>query len=123
MRHCEDDYVVQTNPGAEDTSVGLMQINLQTAEDTCPQMDVFKLEDNVECGIKVLQEKYDIARNDDEYERLVNENCDPESNPEANQKYLGYTNDWNQALRGYNGFGCNEGADLDYVEKVRGEMG
>jgi len=120
---CNED--AESNVGSH----GLMQIEEGSFNQTCSDMiDSFELikggdnvENNIKCGIKIFKAKYNEYKNgvyeswsylnNNAFKSLVN-NC-----ISAYPKYETYRG-WDAALRGYNGWGCNENADTDYVEKV-----
>ena len=93
-----------------DTSYSLMQIN--TWEDCSQELGLSSIEDikgsgnvkkNIDCGAIILKKKYDLYKNG-----VTFNGCTQEF---QNIKY----SNWEAALRGYNGLGCNE----DYPEQDR----
>ncbi len=99
-----------------DGCTGLMQIEPTTAAELCGVTDVdsqlngvSNAEANIECGIKVLKEKYDIYK-----DGAKSITCQTEP---ARTKYTSYTG-WQAALRGYNGWGCAANVNTNYVEEV-----
>jgi len=77
---------------------------------------VYDLECNLKYGLKFLSSLSATYANTDLYQNAVNKYC---TNQQYNQKYLSYTNQWDRALRAYNGFGCGTGADPQYVDSIR----
>jgi hypothetical protein len=114
---------------------GLMQIVKGTFEDHCntsnSNLGINSFEDikgernvenNIHCGIKILSDKYKqfkngvyeswSYKNSDKFIGLV-DNC-----VSRYSKYSSYRN-WEAALRGYNGWGCNpENSNVNYVEEI-----
>jgi len=118
------------------SSVGLMQINtndfckknyeLSSDKKECEKELIEDEEKNIFLGARILREKYNsyAKRSKEDYEKLVNDNCDNENYAKKYSSYAG----WERALRGYNGFGCvpptsqtkESGiwADINFVENV-----
>lgn len=121
-------------------SYGLMQIEGGSFEDICAdrlssgnddfvsmRINSDKTEQNIECGVKILKKKYN------DYDQGVLDSWAWKTAPSqggfgnevracietTEVKYSEYEN-WEAAERGYNGWGCGAGADVDYVEKVEG---
>ncbi len=114
--------------------MGLMQVQLDSRDGTYNSMcsmnkeDLKDINNNIECGMKILKGKYNMVcdSNDhplirqyigkSEYELKVREWCKID---EHLNDYLEYDKDCNKmAIRAYNGLGCAENADVNYVEKV-----
>jgi hypothetical protein len=112
---------------------GLMQIMSGSFGDICEgelsggddYVGFDYVEQNVECGVKILARKYRdynegveaswswrTAPSDGGFENYVRVCVG-----ETQTKYAGYSG-WDAAMRGYNGWGCGEGANVDYVEEV-----
>ncbi len=99
---------------------GIMQIREATAKGICsdPWESVVEDEEaNIKCGLEILTN----------YKQLYNEGCMAATNTAAPKfceqcpQYKQYRG-WDAALRAYNGWGCGEGADLYYVEKIKGHQ-
>jgi len=120
--------------------VGVMQV--QVGECGMTQEELTDINNNIECGVKVLREKYDmvcysgvtpITRTGGilAYEEKVLFHCKIE---EYVDKYLEYNGNCDKmAIRAYNGLGCDgpgtlvdgklvNNADEDYVEGVMGYL-
>ncbi|MCD4760204.1 transglycosylase SLT domain-containing protein [archaeon] len=99
-----------------DGCTGLMQIEPKTAEYLCGVSNVENLhgsanaEANIECGAKVLRDKYNTFKDGG---TPVGADC----KTETEEKYKAYR-EWEAALRGYNGWSCLEIYNTDYVENV-----
>lgn len=102
--------------GDDGMSIGVMQINRlaghTNAGKPCYGMNIYNLEDNIKCGLKILKANYDLYK-DGIPEPTVRSKC---SNEEYIKKYMKYRN-WDAALRAYNGLGCSDKV-VNYVEKV-----
>lgn len=114
----------QTSSVSKAGAVGLMQITKTTFNDICNSMGNFDVvkgssnaENNIACGMKILKAKYDLAKSSTS-ESLTRNNCDGDYYSIYGERYSSY-NDWDAALRGYNGWGCNpKSADVNYVEEI-----
>ena len=114
------------------SSFGLMQIRadskgwcgkygLSSDLKTCQNTLLTNPSKNIEVGIQILVSYFgsykngiknsNVYKTDSAFKSLV-DNC-----ISSNPKYGNYI-DYSAALRGYNGWGCGSGADIDYVEKV-----
>jgi len=118
-----------SNSRSKEGSYGLMQLQKKTFGEVCSKLGNFRdiklgetnAEKNIECGAMILKKKYnDFGEgvkkswayiNNNKFESIV-DNCII-----SYPKYRNYDT-WDAALRAYNGWGCGEGADTDYVEKV-----
>jgi len=123
-----------TTAKSSNNAFGLTQITSVTFGDYCddgkiPGVTRFNdiigpqnTEKNIECGALVLKAKYNDYGNGiynsyayrkklSSFVSMVN-SCIKEY-----PKYKDYTS-WIAALRGYNGWGCGSGADVDYVENI-----
>jgi len=69
---------------------------------------------NLRCGLTILKNYYDKYGETGIPARLITKFCQSSS---IVKKYNGYR-EWSAALRAYNGLGCAEGADIDYVENI-----
>jgi len=113
---------------------GLMQITEKSFNEHCKgkldseEPDSFgRLNDkeyreyNIECGVQILKDKYDEYGEGIYKSWSYNNNADfrnlVDSCVEKYSKYEDYRG-WRAALRGYNGWGCGSGANVDYVEEV-----
>ena len=95
-----------------------MQVTESTANQVCGVSDIEKnlfgdknAEANIECGVKVLRDKYDSYKDGGrptQTDKCKQENID---------KYKAYRG-WQAALRGYNGWSCNEIYNTEYVEEA-----
>ena len=103
---------------------GLWQITRTPFDEICDgDFDYIKwnVEGNIECGSKILKAKYN------EYKDGVYDSWSYENNQDfvnivdpcvdSYPKYGNYRG-WEAALRGYNGWGCGSGADVNYVDKI-----
>jgi len=107
---------------ASSSSVGLMQINLGAHcgdhdlpkdQTECKYILINNADKNIEVGADILKGYYDLS--DASYERKIKSVC---KNEVYRDKYLAYTG-WAQALRLYNGPGCNPvSARIIYVEEI-----
>ena len=124
--------IQENNCVQDDTSggsVGVMQVSEGSFDDICKGnvADEFEeiqgdgnVAENIECGVKILKNKYSTYGNgvyqSSPYIEGLNKNL-VDNCVDSHPKYGNYVG-WDAALRGYNGWGCGEGADIDYVEKV-----
>jgi hypothetical protein len=114
--------------------MGLMQVQLDSRDGTYNSMcsmskeDLKNINNNIECGMKILKGKYNMVCDSNnnplirryigisEYELKVREWCKID---EHLNDYLEYDGDCDKmAIRAYNGLGCAENADVNYVERV-----
>ena len=107
------------------SSLGIMQVNIKEepgktwandASSICKDTigkTAYDIDCNINLGIKVLKEKYNQFKNGPPSNLEVY--C-PKNSPHFD-KYNGYRG-WNAAIRAYNGWGCLQGSDPDFVEKV-----
>ena len=109
---------------------GIMQIIPIMIEEVCTNLNSIEevigeenLANNIECGIKILKNKYyvfnkgvfesSVYKNNPSFKKIV-DNC-----VATYPSYAQYSS-WSASLRSYNGWGCKEPADTSYVEKVGG---
>lgn len=133
FQHCKDKTLscgtlTKENVLTNGQDYGVMQINIKAHSDLftpgsvrlaafgCKNGEtVYDFECNVKAGLKILEQKrVDYGTNTARYNAAVDKNCD---NPKLNKKYKSYTNQWDRALRAYNGFGCAIEV-ASYVESV-----
>ncbi len=113
IRHCDEDGLI-VNEVSED-SLGVMQIIKATAEGVCPGANIKDWEENVACGIAVIKEKQALVDDDNTYLGQV-QGCEEYG-------YDDYVGDLQKkTARAYNGFGCGDGADTEYVDNVTDAM-
>ncbi len=122
FKHCKDgsfecgeNDITKSSSGA----IGVMQI---VSWEDCgyTENEILDVNNNIDCGAKLLKQKYNSYKNGvtssqeysiGDFKQLVN-NC-----ISSYSKYGEYK-EWDAAIRAYNGWGCESGADVDYVEKV-----
>lgn len=125
---CSPDQVVTSSRG----SVGIMQINVAEkggvpkwktdALEICGRhpdgtiKTVYDIDCNIKLGAYILRQKYDAHAANGASASVLAEYC-PQGEP-FHERYKSYRG-WDAALRGYNGWGCKAGADVNYVQKVR----
>jgi hypothetical protein len=108
-------------------SYGLMQVNvihcgeagisLPSNKEDCKNQLISDLQLNINVGAQLLKKAYDTygdSSKKSRYDQLIKNYC---KDSKYQKKYLTYTG-WSAALRGYNGLGCDTGADVNYVETV-----
>ncbi len=121
------------NPNVRsDSSYGLMQIEEETFDDVCRGeilgVSIFNdvlgsenTEKNIQCGIMMYKTKYN------EFSNGIFESWPYKNNQAFKdivdscvEKYpdYGFYQEREAALRGYNGWGCGQGANVNYVEEV-----
>ncbi len=107
-----------------DGGVGIMQItgrrDCGNSEIDGHPLDIYKLNDNIECGAKILLEKCNAfnCRNPSANKPY---DCDNSEFPSLDNKHVVYSG-WDMALRGYNGWGCRAPAfenEPNYEDIVR----
>ena len=110
---------------ASDSSVGVMQVNIKKFDTTaCAGMvpnDMYNLDKNIECGLNILKGKYRSYREGLTKEYFITTNQNVCKDERFIPKYASYT-EWDAALRGYNGWGCGENADINFVKTVNDAM-
>ena len=81
------------------------------------------LGNNIQCGLRILKDKYSVFKNGITESRIYQNNEAFKDIIDtcmiSYPNYVDYSS-WQAAYRAYNGFGCGEGADLDYVNKIQG---
>ncbi len=111
----------QGNVLSNEDSFGVMQVNEKTVRDLCKDLDITRLRDNVRCGFKILKTYYDSYKDASKFREKVKKYC---KDAYYQTRYLSYASApgkesyYQRALRAYNGFGCSEGANVNYVEEV-----
>lgn len=110
---CGDDRILTSSAG----SVGIMQINKRVHQNKtsalCREETLNNLDCNIKVGLNILSDGYTRYQRGIP-ESLLSQYC---SNGEYYSKYREYRG-WAAALRAYNGLGCGEGANVNYVEEV-----
>jgi hypothetical protein len=109
---CEDNDATATKACPDGPGVPCPGIVLKTAT----------AEENVRCGMNILNLKLRREARESVYENAVKKYCKDET---YQSRYLSYVGDkWRMVARTYNGFGCkiSAGADPDYVEKIVDRM-
>ncbi len=117
---CSKEYLITSG---DKSSIGVMQVNINDADyisRVCGMgiSDMYNLEKNIKCGLNILKDKYESYKSgfsEDYFKDLDNNVC---HDPRYIKDYASYR-EWNAALRGYNGWGCGTGADVNFVESVR----
>jgi hypothetical protein len=125
FRNCDptsEDKCPEDRTLSSGSSVGLMQINkinAGLASTACTQgQNIYDKECNIKVGMKILLDAYQRWGATGIRPELVDRYC---KDPMIAAKYKMYRS-WDAALRAYNGLGCGEGADVDYVERVNKAM-
>lgn len=128
FKHCNNGQVTYckgkkyTTTSSDGSSVGVMQVNTNTdsgkenIKSVCgmdPE-DMYDLDKNIICGLRILKNKYTTFKRGLTREQVI-KNC---KDSRYIDTYAGYTG-WDAAFRGYNGWGCGTGADVDYVENIK----
>ena len=122
---CQTDRILKSSSN----SIGIMQINLNNenkekiASKVCSQgQNIYDKECNIKIGIELLNRKklsyFNGCKASPEYAKYpsIKNACDTCTSTKG-VAYSSYTG-WDAVIRAYNGWGCGDGADRDYVEKV-----
>ncbi len=96
--HCENRKV---KTGDNGKSIGLMQVN----QDECPGKNIYNVYENIECGVKVLKDKYNAYY---PYNENGNKNDLHDLSYDGHNCGYSYTDPCERAVRGYNGWNCKD---------------
>ncbi|MEW6063383.1 MAG: transglycosylase SLT domain-containing protein [Nanoarchaeota archaeon] len=103
---------------------GIAQVNVETARIYCTEEELFKnitkeelsnIDINLRCGLKILKRYYDLYGDNGIPKELITKYC---QNSNIVKKYSNYKG-WAAAVRAYNGLGCGEDADVNFVEDIQ----
>ena len=139
FEHCNDKSKTICGKGEIKTSgkgaIGAMQIEMHPdyfdsrgifkKDHPCSEMsneDMYILNTNILCGLKILKSKYMSykggCKKSTEYTQYSNiKNACDECTDSQGKNYFNYV-EWQAAARGFIGWDCGQGADIDYVKKV-----
>lgn len=142
-KDCPSDKIITSG-----SSVGIMQVRYYSKDskyqekiqkevnnivnNVCDVKNIFNYECNVRVGMVILKSKYDEFKNGCKSTKIWQEQnwkeyptflraCQDCVSPKGDVRYDSYTG-YRAAIRGYNGWGCDNRFDRGYVEKVLDAM-